>query len=95
MKKGLLGRIIHTFVKITFYILSAIVIYFIILKLTNHSPTTDSVIMAMGTVVLGFIFSLVIKLSKLETKVSYMHIQQNTMAKDLKEVLKVINNLNP
>jgi len=51
--------------KIIFWLLAVIVIYWIILKLTNHSPTMEEIILSvtgiMATVVLG-IAGLVIKI---------------------------------
>ena len=77
---------------IMIYVLGAIAIYFLLLKLTNHSPTTDSVMLVM----LGIIGGLVIKssgdISVLKYEVKGIKKIQNLMGSNLKELIKIVHN---
>ena len=78
--------------KIVFWILSAIVIYWIILKLTDHSPTYDQVIITLLGILIVNHFWLSNKVSRHIGKIDEQMKESNrrffALAKDFKKHLE-------
>ena len=82
--------------KLLFWFLSIWAIYWLILKVTGHSPTAVEIMIVMQSITLGFLVAIIIFLFKfygefrsLDTKVSY-HIREcdrrfYALAKDFKK----------
>ena len=91
MKEGKFGKILGIITRIAFYVLSFMTIYFVILKLTNHSPTLDAVMATFIGTSLIFIFGISKRLAAVEVEIKHIKRQLNAMAIDLRKVLEIVN----
>ena len=80
--------------KISVYIIllvfSFFLIYQIILKILGGSWQTENIIIALMILMIGFIFNITIKLSKLETNFNNLKYSFCSLAKDFKQHLTSI-----
>lgn len=68
-------------------ILSIFIIYQLIIKILGGSWTTESIIIALLILIIGFIFNLTIKLTKSETNLNNLKNSFCNLAKDFKQHL--------
>ena len=91
-----LKEIMLKFNNIIFYILAIAIIIMIILKLTNHSPTIEEVLLGFCGIILTTLFAMFYKMMKMQSEISSMkgefrtefkHLNQkvNTIGHDLKQ----------
>ncbi len=91
---------VSSLIKIFIWALGLLVIYWIILKLTGHSPTTEAVLMTaislIGTITIGlvgFCLKMSFEIGKMKSDLHYTKNMVYVMAKDLKELKKDFNAL--
>ncbi len=91
-KRNLKSEYVQLATKIVIWILGSILIYWLILKLTGHSPTMDQLILIGEGLIIGFLFKLQrdIHENRIEIKINRIkikNIDRNfiALAKDFKE----------
>ena len=85
-----LNKIFKILVYMILLVFSFFLIYQIILKIIGGSWQTEDIIIALMILMIGFVFNITIKLSRLETNFSNLKYSFCNLAKDFKQHLTSI-----
>ncbi|MEM4264112.1 MAG: hypothetical protein QW666_04450 [Candidatus Woesearchaeota archaeon] len=83
----IMNTIIWIFTLIT-WASGLLAIYWIILKLTGHSPTEFQMLTALIVANIGLTTGVIYKLGKVASDVSFLKVQFSALARDFKEHIK-------